>query len=445
MKKTAVTSIFKGTLAAASALFIYALPLGCFIALMLLVISMEEGSDSLTALTVPLTESMVLLSQGVPFTFSTIRMAVIPLMLTIALIALIAQCLVKAGPKADVWLSGLLVWVLLNQFCIRFTNLQIHDDAMTIAGKTALIWLFGAALAVIKSGPAAGELRDLWRKLVPQAARSFIVVAVVVAVTVVALTLLAGLITVIAWVANGSDAMVKIFDLINMHTGSRILTSIAYFAWLPNLAIWAISWIAGAGFVVGDLGTFTMWVGQSSKLPPLPLFGMLPQPVSDTNIRLALQLCIPVVCALAAVAAMLFGPLKIRVARKADRNEGQRLGFLMIRQMLMLCVAAMIILLLSWGAFSVANGSLGERHLAGIGVDVVASMRMVGLGIRQGFIAAWLAAAVITASAYAICRLLMSAKQEKKGSSVESNEPDSEKISLQTTAREENDDSKSSD
>ena len=59
-KKTSVTSIFKGTLAAAGALFIYAIPLGCFIALMLLVVSMEDGSDGLTALTVSLTEGMVI-------------------------------------------------------------------------------------------------------------------------------------------------------------------------------------------------------------------------------------------------------------------------------------------------------------------------------------------------------------------------------------------------
>ena len=133
-KKTSVTSIFKGTLAAAGALFIYAIPLGCFIALMLLVVSMEDGSDGLTALTVSLTEGMVLLSQGVPFTFGTITMAIMPLTLSVLLIALIAQCLKKAGPKADVWLSGLLAWVLLNQFCIRFTHKPIHADNLSIAG-----------------------------------------------------------------------------------------------------------------------------------------------------------------------------------------------------------------------------------------------------------------------------------------------------------------------
>lgn len=437
-KKTSVTSVFKGTLAAVSALLIYAIPLGCFIALMLLVVSMEEGSDGLTSLTVSLTEGMVLLSQGVPFTFGTIRMAVIPLMLAVLLIALIAQCLRKAGPKADVWLSGLLVWVLLNQFCIRFTHLQIHDDTLHIAGKTALIWLLGTVLAIIPSRSATGKLHGAWRRQVPQAVRSLFVVAFVVAMAVMALLMTIGLVTVIVWTVNGNEAVSKLFELINMRTGSRILTSIAYLAWLPNLMIWAVSWVTGAGFSIGDLCTFTLWIGQSTNLPPLPLFGILPSPVPDAGARLSIQMCIPVACALTAIAAMLFGPLKVRISKTADRAEGQRLAMLMVRHAVMLCGSAIIVLLLSWGMFAVANGSLGEKHLASVGVDVVTSMRMVGLGLRQGFIAAWLVAAIAAALMYGVRWLLASRRSA-------SDEPTSPQISLQTTAREENDDSKSSD
>lgn len=437
-KKTSVTSIFKGTLAAAGALFIYAIPLGCFIALMLLVVSMEDGSDGLTALTVSLTEGMVLLSQGVPFTFGTITMAIMPLTLSVLLIALIAQCLKKAGPKADVWLSGLLTWVLLNQFCIRFTHMPIHADNLSIAGKSAVIWLLGTALAIISSTAQTRKLRDIWRKQIPQGVRSVFVVSVTVSLAVVTLMLLIGLIAVIAWVANGNASVNKLFELTNMHTGSRIMTSISYLAWLPNMVIWAISWITGAGFAIGDLGTFTLWVGQSTNLPPLPLFGIFPSPVSDSGTRLALQMCIPMACALSAITAMLFGPLKIRLPQQTERHETRHLVSLMIRHALMLCGAAIIILLLSWGMFAVSNGALGEKHLATVGVDVVASMRMVGWAIRQGFIAAWLVAVIAVALLYGI-RWLLASRRNASDDSMPT------QISLQTTAREENDDSKSSD
>ena len=55
----------KGLAVAAVSMIIYAVALGCYMALMLLVISMEEGGDNLSAFSVPLTEALVLLSQGI--------------------------------------------------------------------------------------------------------------------------------------------------------------------------------------------------------------------------------------------------------------------------------------------------------------------------------------------------------------------------------------------
>ena len=54
----------KGLAVAALSMVVYAGALGCYIALMLLVISMEEGGDNLSAFSVSLTEAVVLLSQG---------------------------------------------------------------------------------------------------------------------------------------------------------------------------------------------------------------------------------------------------------------------------------------------------------------------------------------------------------------------------------------------
>ena len=81
---------------------------------------------------------------------------------------------------------------------------------------------------------------------------------------------------------------------------------------------------------------------------------------------------------------------------------------------------------------------VGEKHLATVGVDVVASMRMVGWAIRQGFIAAWLVAVIAVALLYGI-RWLLASRRNASDDSMPT------QISLQTTAREENDDSKSSD
>ena len=44
----------KGLAVAAASMIIYAVALGCYMALMLLVISMEEGGDNLSAFSVPI-------------------------------------------------------------------------------------------------------------------------------------------------------------------------------------------------------------------------------------------------------------------------------------------------------------------------------------------------------------------------------------------------------
>ena len=65
----------KGLAVAAASMIIYAVALGCYMALMLLVISMEEGGDNLSAFSVPLTEALVLLSQGIGFKTDVITYA----------------------------------------------------------------------------------------------------------------------------------------------------------------------------------------------------------------------------------------------------------------------------------------------------------------------------------------------------------------------------------
>ena len=86
------------------------------------------------------------------------------------------------------------------------------------------------------------------------------------AVAILSIYLAIGLITVIVWLVRNHAAVVSLFDLSGMETGSRILTTVAMLIWLPNVIIWAVSWLFG-GFAIGDLASFTVWLGQSKELP----------------------------------------------------------------------------------------------------------------------------------------------------------------------------------
>lgn len=402
MGKARIISVCKGILCALCAMIVYAVPLGCFIALMLLVASIEEGSESLSSIAMSLTQAVVLLSQGTGFTIASVKMAIMPLLLTGLLIALIAQCLRRADTTPYTWVSGLVVWVALNQICVTETSLQLHDSALIVAAKTALIWLLGTAFAVLPSSRLVAWASQSWRERVPESARVMVRIIVRLTVLVLAVLVLAGVITVVVWAVRGSSSMGKVFDLLGMGGGSRVLTTVSCLAWLPNFVIWAISWLLGAGFAIGDLATFTLWVGQSVKLPPLPIFGLLPQPIDNDNARLTVQIGVPVLFALCALLAMLLGAMRVRIVDFASRDEAKRLVLLMIRHVLVLCGSLMTLLVVCCIGFALSSGSLGDQHLASVGVDVAKSVGALGWNLRLGFLCAWLAVATITALIYGI-------------------------------------------
>ena len=426
MDKARIISVFKGALCALGAMVIYAVPLGCFIALMLLVASMEEGGESLPSVAMSLTQAVVLLTQGTGFTIASVKMAIMPLLLTGLLIALIAQCLRHAGTTAYTWVSGLVVWVALNQICIAETSLQLHDSALVVAAKTAAVWLLGTAFALLPSSRIIATIRQAWSERVPEPVRVMVRVMVMLTLSVLALLVLAGVITVLVWVVRGASSMGKVFDLISMEGGSRVLTTLSCLVWLPNFVIWAISWLMGAGFAIGDLGTFTLWVGQSVKLPPLPIFGLLPQPISVNWVRLAVQIGVPTLFAVCALVAMLVGPMRVRIADFNGRDGARRLMALMIRHALMLCGTAVIVLIVCYAGFTLSSGSLGERHLAHVGVDVTKSVGAVGWNLRQGFVCAWLAAAVIIALIYGIHWIVVARGNAPSGKSREEHDDERE-------------------
>ena len=118
----------KGLAVAAVSMIIYAVALGCYMALMLLVISMEEGGDNLSAFSVPLTEALVLLSQGIGFKTDAITLTIVPLLLTVLLIALIAQLARRFGTSLRGFAAGLVFWEAVNIFFARSINIEIVDS-----------------------------------------------------------------------------------------------------------------------------------------------------------------------------------------------------------------------------------------------------------------------------------------------------------------------------
>ena len=81
----------RGPIIAIGSMALYAIALGCFLALMLLVISMEEGGENLSSSTLDMTRIVVLLSQGIGFETDSLSLSIMPLLLTVLLIGLVVQ------------------------------------------------------------------------------------------------------------------------------------------------------------------------------------------------------------------------------------------------------------------------------------------------------------------------------------------------------------------
>ena len=79
----------RGPIIAIGSMALYAIALGCFLALMLLVISMEEGGENLSSSTLDMTRIVVLLSQGIGFETDSLSLSIMPLLLTVLLIGLV--------------------------------------------------------------------------------------------------------------------------------------------------------------------------------------------------------------------------------------------------------------------------------------------------------------------------------------------------------------------
>ena len=351
----------------------------------LVVISMEEGGENLSSSTLDMTRIVVLLSQGIGFETDSLSLSIMPLLLTVLLIGLVWSFSRKICTDIRAYVSGVVVWIVINVMGTQSLPVGLLDWPALVCVKSAVVFSLGFAGAALSKGPLSGQLRELIRHHVSDGVRRTIRTGLMVGVIMMGVYLVMGLITVIVWGVLNRSAMDSLFADIGMGTGSRILTTIASLAWLPNLCIWAVSWLFGAGFHIGELATFTLWIGQGRSLPPLPVFGLLPQAV---------------VAGLASM-AMKSG-FRIIVGSASDPLDRKDLILELAYPAGGFCLSSVVISLLSSIMFGVSNGSLGKARLKYVGVDVMQSAQAVGRPSAMGLCMAWVLALIGVAIVFGI-------------------------------------------
>lgn len=139
----------------------------------------------------------MLLSQGIGFKTDAITLTIVPLLLTVLLIALIAQLARRFGTSLRGFAAGLVFWEAVNIFFARSINIEIVDSMTMIAIKTALVFILGYAVAAIPNASWTQACTEWIRSHVSSPVRKTMVIGSVLGLLLEAAYLLVGLIVVV--------------------------------------------------------------------------------------------------------------------------------------------------------------------------------------------------------------------------------------------------------
>jgi hypothetical protein len=196
-------------------------------------------------------------------------------------------------------------------------------------------------------GSVAPELRAVWEAWLPIYLRRGIRPGLWGAFAVVG----AGLALALVMVVTHLGRIGRLYDTLGADPVGTVMLSLGQLMVLPNVALWAASWLAGPGFVFGA-GTAITWSHSNPGLLPLiPGLGALPDPGPLPG-GLWLSVLVPV------GAGALVGWRAVGVLARLSSWQVKA------KTAACACVAAAVVLTL---ASALAGGSLGAARFSEVG------------------------------------------------------------------------------
>lgn len=185
----------------------------------------------------------------------------------------------------------------------------------------------------------------------------------------VALLLGGAALLVATWAVAGRATSSDIITALEPGWTGGIVLAVAQLALLPNLVLWAASWLAGSGFAVGEGTSFTPFGTVSGPLPAVPLLGALPgedwaNPVSAWA---------PLLVVVCGVAAGLFGWRRLEPSLVRWPDVAGVLAGIVV-------TSAVLVLLGQW----VAAGAGGPGRLSDVGANPLLTAGLVAAEVGGG-------------------------------------------------------------
>ncbi|GGF19830.1 cell division protein PerM [Subtercola lobariae] len=202
------------------------------------------------------------------------------------------------------------------------------------------------------NAPLADAILGMTDRLSDEA-RNLIAVALRGGAIIAAAMVALGALAVALLLLVNYSTVISLYESLQSGAAGGAALTLAQVSFMPNLAIWAMSWLLGPGFALGTGSSVSPLGTQLGLIPSLPVFGALPHGAAFGFVALV----VPVVIGLLVAAA-----LRPRVTTPGDfslRQAGRMLG----TGFGMGAVAAGILALVAlW-----SGGALGPGRLADVG------------------------------------------------------------------------------
>ena len=242
-----------------------------------------------------------LLAHGVPYATGPATLTLVPLGVSVLLVfGAFASARRTMRPTWPALVAGVLAYCVGVCFTAVLAGSVAGGQLAAAVLGGVVVGAFGLGAGVL-TRPDAARLRQgaatLARRLPVSVSLGLRGSFVAVAALVLAASLL-----VLVWTVAGRSASRDVITALDLDGMSGVSLAVAQLALLPDLVVWALTWLAGPGFAVGSGTHFGIDGVTSAPLPAIPILGGLPGPASGGGIAG----WAPVVVALVGMVAGLF-------------------------------------------------------------------------------------------------------------------------------------------
>ena len=150
--------------------------------------------------------------------------------------------------------------------------------------------------------------------------------------------------------------VLRLYQSLSLSFLGGIMLTLGQLAILPNLIIYGLAWITGAGFSIGAGSIVSPLVSQLGPLPALPLFAALPTAGFDRGILFGI---LPVLAAL----------LATLLVRKSTEKMRWEFASRFSAAAVLAGLSAMVSAVLAFALAVVASGSLGPGRFVQVGIS----------------------------------------------------------------------------